>query len=279
MLIIAKGTVLVTIGTKDGFILAADSRQIRGDQVFSDKKQKIFRITDYIACSLGGRIQVSAEKENLEYALDRELIEYSNSAKTALTVQQHTEQIAEAFYGKVAPIYSKFPGVLDDWLRKTPGRDTFITVHVVGYGKKTQPRWFTVSFPPRWESKFGAPQLARPIVKKELFQGFGILPGGWADIVDSLMREGESYPDCRNLEPLKNFYRKRLDRKRFYRKRPMDALFRMTIEEGVELARALTQCTIQHCPPNAGVGGEVQMAVVERKEGFRWIARLSDDWE
>ena len=52
----------------------------------------------------------------------------------------------------------------------------------------------------------------------------------------------------------------------------------MALEEGIELARTFVECSIQHSPPEAGVGGKVQLAVVERKKGFRWVNRLSDDW-
>jgi len=50
------------------------------------------------------------------------------------------------------------------------------------------------------------------------------------------------------------------------------------VEEGIQLAQTLVDCTIRHSPHDAGVGGEIQMAVVERKKGFRWVRRLADDW-
>jgi len=88
MLIIAKGTVLVTIGTKDGFILAADSRQTSGPRVISDKKQKIYRISKYVACSFTGRTLASGGEggSKTEYDLHQEVTSYAAN-ETAPTVK------------------------------------------------------------------------------------------------------------------------------------------------------------------------------------------------
>ena len=271
MLISVKGTVLVTIGTKEGFVLAADSLQTRGEEILSDKKQKIYRVRKYVACSMTGRTWSLESESKLEYDLHREVSLYARNS-TASSVQQHAEEMADWFYQRIEPFYTRFPDALNDWFERTTGRDTFISLHIVGYHDKKRPRWYTVNFPPRWKTQVGVSRLVRPEIPKgfpiESVQ-FGIAPDGWTVVVASLRSENEeTYPDCRHLEPIKK-YHSRLS---------AGNLRNMTLEEGIELARTFVECSIQHSPPDAGVGGKVQLAVVERKKGFRWVNSLSSDW-
>ncbi len=269
MLISSHGTVLVTIGTKEGFVLAADSLQTRGKEILSDKKQKIYAIRKFVACSLTGRTEVSATEGDfkMEYNLHREIGAYANAA-SASSVQQHAEDIADWFYRKIDPLYAKFPWALEDWRQKTVGRESLITINIVGYHQKIQPRWFEVTFPPDLEFRDGVRRLARPLKPHQLpFKYFGIQKVGV--VIESLLDKTQaSYPDCRELDTLK----------KYYKNMETGNVERTTLKDGIELARTLIECAIRHSPPEAGVGGEVQMAVVERRKGFRWLSRLSDDW-
>lgn len=271
MLISSHGTVLVTIGTKNGFVLAADSLQTRGKEILSDKKQKIYRVRKYVACSITGRTWSLESESKLEYDLHREITLYARNS-TASSVQQHAEQMADWFYQRIEPFYTRFPDALNDWLERTTGRDSFISLDIVGYHDKKRPRWCRVNFPPRWEMQGSVSRLVRPD-RPEVFpiesEQFGIAPSGWSVVVDSLRNKNEeTYPDCRCLESIK----------KYHNSLSAGTLRNLALEEGIELARTFVECSIQYSPPEAGVGGKVQLAVVERKKGFRWVNRLSDDW-
>jgi len=116
----SHGTVLVTIGTKHGFILAADSIQTRSGKIIHDKKQKIFKVSKFIACTITGRTEVTAtdKEDHYHYDLSDELIRYAGSQK-GITVQHTAEQISELFYRVIAPISEQFPEFLDDWLERS----------------------------------------------------------------------------------------------------------------------------------------------------------------
>lgn len=269
------GTIDVIVATREGFVLATDSRATRGDGTHSDDAQKLFRVGKRTACVIAGLVgaDIGAEGFHLTDSLGSHLVELDHWAQDhpvgAYEVSRVVADGLDSVSGLLLPVLTRpiFDGEVSIVSIDPSGTPEWVTFAIPFNVKHAQGESFFESAAPLYflhttnlGLRFDVQALGQPQVANALINArggnaaiCGTQPGqpGWC--VD---------PTFTHSAVMREFYlRKRLG-----------TLDGFTLKSGIELAKILIQATLKAAQPSWGVGGPVDILTVT-KTGADWVVQ------
>jgi hypothetical protein len=252
------GTIVVVVSTKDGFVLAGDSR---GLWLSSSNEcvpapgeyEKVFSLGKRAAIVVAGTI--SASSGDLNEALSTEF----HAAEQMYGPEGHPQatEVAWRFYDAVGREFELFdPDALAPQSTKAS---------VVSINDKGGREWITLAIVPVVHTVRGGGRVVH--AKVEEFQdppaSQVISLGSGSDVVQPLLEVDD--PDDRNP------YSQGAALKRYYELKKAKHLSDLTLPEGEELAKSLVGAAINEgvAHPCMGVGGSIDILIVT-KSGIQW---------
>ena len=258
------GTVDVVIYTRQGFILASDSRASRPDGTHSDDAQKIFPIGKQAACVVAGLIGTSAA--------DTEGFRLRDAIGTHLQMLDRGSSNQPRTASEIAWVFSFALQSVAGLLKPSETKDgaPLGAVSAVSMSSDGKAEWVTLTLPAAVRIKDGVsyvtsaePRFYYQPVPPNLDFGYQALGLG-APYAEALMRaDATMYPIPSSWSP---------PLRKYYERKQKGRLGDYTIAEAAELAQVLIQTSIQYAPASAGVGGPVDIYAVTSHEAG-WIAR------
>jgi 20S proteasome alpha/beta subunit len=261
------GTIDVVISTRDGFVLATDSRATYNQgESHSDDAQKLFPIGKTSACVIAGLIgsDMHLEGFRLRDAMGTHLVQLDHDASArnrpmwASDIAQSFSQGLGGVAGLLIPVPQPQPGLVGavsavsvspdgepDWI-------TLVLPLAVAHGNSPNSDYYTV----------GKPEYLHHSLNIGL--RFGIEAIGQPALVNLLLTASQPSPGIK--------FSNSVVMKKFYERKQQGHLDEYRLEEAVDLARALVAATIAALPPEAGVGGPIDVMTVT-KGGIHWIQK------
>jgi hypothetical protein len=255
------GTIDVVVATKDGFVLATDSRITSGND-HSDDGQKAFPVGKQAGCVIAGLVgaELNMQGFRLRDALGSHIAsldKFASLRSKALIASDIAKSFGIALQGVAGlllPVAQPTPGIVG-------------AISAVSVPPEGEPEWISLYIPlttvtgPSRKYYYGAGTPLLLYHPLELGLRFDVEALGYPSIVQRLMRSTKPSDDSFSETPImKEFYKRK-------RRRRLDDF---SLDEGIELAMTLVKATIAEAPPSAGVGGPIDVLVVT-KEGTRWI--------
>lgn len=272
------GTIDVVVSTREGFVLATDSRVTLDAGTHRDDAQKLFPVGKSAACVIAGLVgaDFGAEGFHLTDAVGSHVLELD---KWASGRPVPAPDIVKA----VARGLDSVTGLL----LPTAARPVFVgEVSVVSIDPSGSPEWLTL----------GIPFSARYVGDKALFRSsepqyyvhttgiglrFDVQALGQPQVVNALISAGGTGAKVCGAQPGQpgwcvdpKFTHSAVTRE-FYSRKRLGTLDGFTLKSAIELAKTLVQATVQTAQPSWGVGGPADVLAVT-KAGTRWIARKSE---
>jgi 20S proteasome alpha/beta subunit len=258
-----QGSVDVIISTKEGFVLATDSRlttKTDSGTRYGDDAQKLFRVGTQTACVVAGLQSSKAGSGILRpaNAIGTTLLALDRSA---LTSPITAENAATSFYLGIKQIAE-----LGNWPRsEVPQTGELSVVSVTPEGTSD---WISLSVPLKATGRSsevqlsaGSPTYSIRGTGRPLHFAFDVI--GQRAIVDRMLQADGPERDKHTQSSIMV---------RYYRQKRAGQLDRFTLAEAIMLARELVQATIDLAPESAGVGGPIDIATIT-KNGFHCIQR------
>jgi len=258
------GTVDVIISTRDGFVLAADSRITHGDGTHTDDGQKLFTVGNRTACVIAGTVgaEIGLDGFDLRDAVGSHLLSMDKVAKENPGFSPNAVAVAHGLldaFGGVAGLWRLTPGVVPGLVGEASA---------VSVGQDGEPGWMTLYLPLAPQSANGVSFLTVGT------PGFGLhsLLLGLRFNVEVL-----GQPDVANRllaanKPGEDVFSRTAIMRRFYLFKLKRRLDDLRLADGIELARTLEEATIALAPAAAGVGGPVDILTLS-EAGYTWIQR------
>ncbi len=264
------GTIDVVISTKEGFVLATDSRAtltaLNGAESHSDDAQKLFTIGKTSACVIAGLIGSDMQMEGfrLRDAMGTHLVMLHQRASTQDRPISASE-IAQSFTFGLEGVAGLLPP-------STPPSIGMVgAVSAVSVSPNGEPDWITLVLP--LTRAHGGPTNAEyftvgtPLyLHHSLNIGlrFGVEAIGQPQLVNALIKANEPSPGIE--------FSNSAVMRRFYERKRQGHLDEYSLQEAVDLAKALVAATIEILPPQAGVGGPIDVLTVT-KNGTLWLSK------
>ncbi len=253
---VMQGSVDVVISTRDGFVLATDSRltrQFESQITYTDDTQKLYPIGAHTACVVAG-VQGATRGTDILQAAASVGATFISLNKRALQNEVSAAAIKAGFAFALELI-----GHLIDPRYQSAGLTaelSFVSVNSDGTLD-----WNSARIPFVRSSRESALTAGTPIYTKRLrkIPGFDIEVIGQRAVANSLLSATRSGHDRQSRSKMM---------RRYYRWKNAGQLDRFTLDEAVVLARELVQATIDLAPRSAGVGGPVDIATLNQS-GFR----------
>lgn len=258
------GTIDVVISTREGFVVATDSRgsNERGlEKTYTDDVQKLFPIGDHTACVITG---VSGSELGSGALRPREAIGTDLMALDRLAARRPVtaKDVAVSFKSALGAV----GGLLDP---HSIGRSFLVgELSVVSLTPSNGFEWISFVLPlhlAALDSGYRA-SVGNPVyTAHETHSGlrFDVETLGQPAIADWLLRVSNSGPDS---------YSQSAIMKRYYALKTEGQLDQFTLDEAILLARELVQATIDLAPQTAGVHGPIDIATLTGT-GLHWIQR------
>jgi Proteasome subunit len=256
------GTIDVVIATREGFVMASDSRGSKSDGTHTDDTQKIFPVGSNAACVIAGLIgsDIGIEGFHLGDTIGTHLIDYDKRVGQepvpAVNLRSSFEFGIRGVMGLLPPDPRNLPQIV--------GAGSAVSVSPDG-----KMDWLTFFFPAETRTEHditivtsGSPQDMPPLLRD---QGFGVQAIGYPFIVKNFLQADG--PDNAMRELIHSQIVKK-----FYERKRSGQLDHFTLAEAVELAKVLVETTIRFAPPKAGVGGPINILTVS-KQGFNWVQK------
>jgi hypothetical protein len=243
-----KGTVVVVVSTREGFVLAGDSRGTHSDGHYTDDIQKVFPVGNRTACVVAGVIgaEIGMAGFRLRDAIASHLMVLDQRTSTGEPNRNDARTVARAFehgFGSVV-------GLLEPGNASLPR--IVAATSVVSVGQDGNPQWMTFYLPveTQIDSRGGMYfTTGRPLyLHHSLNMGlrFDIQVLGYPVVAEAMIRADK---------PSSDEYSKSSIMKTFYKLKKKGQLDRLSIKEAIDLAQTLVSATIANAPQTAGVGG------------------------
>jgi len=261
------GTIDVVVSTKDGFVLATDSRATSSDGSHSDDAQKAFAVGSRAGCVVAGLIGAEMHMEGFELrdAMGTHLTGLGERASRENRPVSATE------------IERTFSSGLDDVAGLLlPSREPQLQPSIVGavsavsISPDGQAEWVTFYLPVDMRStqtgakyyySIGSPiYMFRPLT---LGLRFDIQALGFPFIAEQMLKANGPANDSFSSSPIMQ---------KFYDRKRSGHLDEFTLPEAVDLAKVLVRATIALAPAEAGVGGAIDILSVTNT-GVHWVER------
>lgn len=274
-----QGTITIVISTRQGFVLAADSRATHSytdaqgvkHTFMTDDAQKLFQIGDKTACVIAGLSGLEIPGKD-EYRAFR--VRDAMASRLTLMDQVARKRKISPNAKDVALYFGQnFPGLagLAEWFPPTSDRNAG-AINAVSYDSSGKYQWFSFAIP-----VVTAPSIAMrnfvetgdPIIFRSLTDAplkFDKLPLGQPQVADQLLNADRPGND--------QFSRSSIMRK-YYRLKRLRALDTLSLQEAVSLADTLVAATEKLSPEERGVGGPIDIATVT-PQGVKWIRKKTN---
>lgn len=262
------GTIDVVVSTREGFVLATDSRAtltaLNGDESHSDDAQKAFTIGNHAACVIAGLIGSNIQMEGFKLRdamgthlvlLDRQ-VSAQNRPISATEIGKTFSFGLESVAGLLTPTTGSTPAVVG-------------AVSAVSVSPEGEPDWVTFYLPlePRSDGASGMYLAAgKPEYlhhSQNIGLRFGVEAIGYPFLVQELIKANGPSGQGFSRSSVMNV---------FYERKQQGHLDEYSLEEATKLAKALVSATIASAPPQAGVGGSIDVLTVT-KSGVHWMQR------
>lgn len=264
---IVHGTIDVVVATREGFVLASDSRATHLNQTHSDDAQKLFTVGKDTACVVAGLIQTGVGDHDFHVLdsiaahlrrMDQVLSSPDSAPVNAFLVSREFES---SFRGMVGLLERRPDGII-------PGSAG--AVSVVSIDTAGKPQWISFYVPIQiiddnatrgYLVTTGQPVLLyRPM---ELGLRFDVGVIGQPEIAWTMLQSDNPGTDEFSRSPIM---------RKYYSLKKRGALDSLNLEDGVELAKTLVAATEELAPTSAGVGGPIDVATVTA-QGVKWVQR------
>jgi hypothetical protein len=274
------GTITVVISTRQGFVLAADSRSTHrttstdGTQSIhtTDDAQKLFQIGDRTACviaGLSGR-ELPGHREYRVFRVRDAIASYF----TLLDQSSRTRNISPDAKDVALSFERGFAGVagLAEWLPdRGPSHDVG-EISVVSFDRSGKPQWYSFRLLAEMVRSANGRSLlvtGNPVVyRSQIGQplGFDKLPLGQPQVANRLMDADKPGTDRFSQSQIM---------KKYYMMKRRGRLDEVTLKDAVRLAEVIVRATEELAPPEAGVGGPIDVATVT-PAGVHWIRKKTN---
>jgi 20S proteasome alpha/beta subunit len=256
-----QGSVDVVISTRDGFVLATDSRlthRFESQITYTDDTQKLFPVGTRSACVIAGLIGSGVGTGVLRpedavgatfVALDRYALYHPVTA----------DDIATDFYFSLQRVGELVLSRQE--LHRQVGE-----LEVVSVTQDGAFQWISLGValeptltPAGTRLSISKPTYSTRASGSRLRFGYSVI--GQQSVVSRLLEA---------RRPIHDQHSQSLIMKRYYTLKRAAKLDQLTLNEGISLARELVQATIDLAPQSAGVGGPIDIATVT-KSGFHCV--------
>ena len=287
-----RGTLGVVVFTKDGIVIAADSRA-SGEHSFDDHANKVFQLSDTSACTISGLVKDQRAFFTLVMGFDfpKAIEQYaSRDHKLGYSeVELEAGMLGRRLSGELDTIPSLGqPSPLDDG-------ETIASLIVVGYGK-------FVAGPGSPEHSLLAGLKLNINVRAAIYltegQTFVTYDAAEPTIIRSYRAVGDGPPfalftdgNDRLMKPIlegkqRDFViftdraltvdlrsiRANPSINKYLQRKEAGTLDSMNIEEAIALANALISENIRVAGRELGIGGQVDIATITLDKGFKWVS-------
>jgi 20S proteasome alpha/beta subunit len=287
-----KGTLGLLIITKEGMVLAADSRTIYSSGAQDDSAVKIFQLGRNSGCMLAGTVFVQSNSVSRGFDLGEEIRKVSQRSRLIddpdYFLTSLSQQLENAIYGagkQTAP--GKF---FDD---DTDVASLLIGGYSVSTGDPALPdHYFEKAFKlsilttpsPSIEEGNGVAAYNQP--NSEVLRRYQVLdvhgPGPFAiftngndQLLKSILAHRRTIFLLTSRGMLREISLTELSREEalntYFELREGNQLDAMSLEQAVRLADALIRINIELAGTDLGIGGQVDIATITREDGFRWV--------
>jgi 20S proteasome alpha/beta subunit len=272
------GTIDIVISTREGFVLATDSRVTLGTGTHRDDAQKLFPVGRGTACVIAGLVgaDFGAEGFHLTDAVGSHIMELDRWAQ-GRPVGAH--DVVKA----VARGLDSVTGLL----LPAPTRPMFIgEVSAVSIDPSGSPEWITLAIPfnTRYVDGQALFQSSPPeyyVHTTGLGLRFDVQALGQPQVVNALIGAHSANAKICGTQPGQlawcvdpRFTHSAVMRE-FYSRKRLGTLDGFTLKSAIELARTLIQATVETAQPSWGVGGPIDVLTVTRT-GARWVTQKSE---
>lgn len=272
------GTIDVVIATREGFVLATDSRASKSDGTNRDDAQKLFKVGKRTACVIAGLVgaDIGAEGFHLTDTIGSHIVELDRRA------QDHTVSASD-----VARAVARGLDSVSGLLLPAPTRPTIDgEVSIVSIDPAGRREWITFAIP--FDSKYTESQAffqsSTPIYyvhTTNLGPRFDIQALGQPQVVNALIGADSANARICGTQPgepgwcVDSKFTHSAVMREFYLRKRMGTLDGFTLKSAIELARTLIQATLETSQPSWGVGGPTDMLTLTRT-GARWVTQKSE---
>ena len=262
--VLSHGSIGIVISTKDGFVLAADSR-LTGEDGNRDNGQKLYRIGNGIACVIAGTVEAEVHSGTAPYqfglrdALGSHLLNLDEAARQGGPVTSAQDVIPAVGFG-----VSRILGLAQGNSRIQPG--PFVEAICASIASDASREWIRNDVPvveevSGSERTFKVGPVHRKMHSDTMSFKFDVI--GQEFIPYKLLGEDIASDDPHTRTPIML---------RFYQLKRTHRLNEFTLNDAVLLAREIVQATIDLSDQDAGVGGPIDIATITQG-GVRWIQR------
>jgi len=258
------GTIDLVISTREGFVLATDSRltnDLTGGH--TDDGQKLFPVGKNGAAVIAGVIgsQIGIQGFGLRDAIATNLQSANDHFRDQYLSASRIGDIFSFGLGSVAGLM--IPGNP----RQSP---PVAAISAVSFDANGHPEWLTLTLPLKETQYNGQPFFTTgdPIKNnRQLEQGthFDYQTIGYPYTVEILLKADRPLSDAlAQIDILKRYYQLKAEGR----------LDEFTLSDATELAKVLIETTFKYAPAEAGVGGPIDIATLT-PHGFTWVSRKS----
>jgi Proteasome subunit len=271
------GTIDVIVATRQGIVLASDSRVTKGDGFYRDDAQKVFPVGRHAACVIAGLVgaDLSAEGFHLTDTLGAHILALDGVAKDrAITARDIVNVVIDGL-DSVSGLLTPSPA-----LPRFVGEVSSVSVDSSG-----NLDWITLAIPSAVTINFGQPffRAGTPEYISDatnLGRRFDVRALGQPQVVEGIVRsDGTRSKICGKDPNSPNSSDWCVDAEsmhapimlEFFRRKRLGTLDDFTLQEGITLAKTLVRATIKAANPSWGVGGPIDVLTVT-KVGVSWVS-------
>jgi hypothetical protein len=255
------GTVVVVISTKDGFVLAGDSRgQYAGSCTPAPGEyQKLFAVGKRSAIVVAGLIQISDPSNELADSIATHLIRADEDS------QQGSQPLAATTAWIAFSAVQTEARLLDG--AQQPA-SPIAQLSAVSVGENGAREWVTFNIAPIIRTNaLGDKYVAVKVT------GFVDPPESRVFAFGSGGPEITKLTDLSSPDPAKSYSQLPIMQK-YYSLKRSNRLSELSLQDGKELAQNLMEAAIAGAPACSGVGGSIDVLVIT-KDGVEWVRKKS----
>jgi hypothetical protein len=267
---VVHGTIVVVVSTKDGFVLAGDSRGSRGCTAAPGEFEKVFSFGERSAIVVAGMIESYDSSGEMGEAVATDLHALDRFIPASVAQPQATRTMrifVDAIRRQMSLLDPSDSGIL-----KAVGEGRPVAgASAVSIDEKGVAEWTTLTLAPVIYTGLGGSALLN--VKLDRFVDPPLSKvqslGSGSSIVEQLVGlENASADDSYSLEPIMN---------RYYSLKRTNRLSDLTLEDGKGLARLFVEAAINYAAtrPCLGIGGSIDVLTVTSK-GTEWVSKKTD---
>jgi hypothetical protein len=260
---IVHGTIVIVVSTKDGFVLAGDSRGSRGCTAVPGEFEKVFSFGKRSAIVVAGMIASYDRTGELGEAIATQLHSLDQSVPASEAQPQATTTM-----WNFVDIISRESSLLDP---DEPLGSPIAAASAVSINENGIPEWLTLNL--------------APVIRmhREGRRSVGVRVKSFADAPASRVQSlGSGSGVVQQLVGLDhataaNAYSQKEIMQKYYSLKRIGKLADLTLDDGKELAHLLVEAAINYAAtqPCLGIGGSIDVLTITRT-GTEWVQKKSE---